>query len=502
MANETSLPRQNSQVLEGVSFTPPWYNFWRRLDNRLSAVENAPPVELPPPYLEGGCCDEITVQDATTARTLTADDDRVNVEFTNASAITVTVNADVMPENSITYLTQGAAGQVTVVAGAGVTIDYSDSLKTRTQESMIGLKQIQLNKFELFGDAEPVAPARSALIRSANSVGAPAFVAPTADGQVLKRSSGTLVFDELTAAETTFTPYSTLAATNVQDAIEELLDEGTTLDLTDVTTDVKLTTIGNGLYLSEGTNATMGVATLVAGSKVVSRIFTSIQSLGTVTVPKAIGVTARTAATSFTLTSADATDTSVIAWHIIEPIISTIVTWNPADKSSDITLSGSDLIATMTGTSAHRMVRATHGRSTGKYYFEVLSGAGADSMTGVADSGASLSNYCGSGATSYGYYQLNGNKYTNSGTGFGSSYTSGDVIGVAVDLDAGKIWFAKNNTWQASGDPAAGTNEAYSGLSGTKYPSQSHFNNAAVATGRFKAADFSYSPPSGFSAWE
>ena len=120
---------------------------------------------------------------------------------------------------------QGAAGQVTVVAGTGVTIDYSDSLKTRTQESMIGLKQIQVNKFELFGDAEPVAPARSALIRSANSVGAPAFVAPTADGQVLKRSSGTLVFGALTAAETTFTPYSTLAATNVQDAIEELLDE-------------------------------------------------------------------------------------------------------------------------------------------------------------------------------------------------------------------------------------------------------------------------------------
>jgi hypothetical protein len=511
MANETSLPRQNSQVLEGVSLTPTWYNFVRRLADRLSAVENAPVLELPPPYLEGGCCDEITVQDATTARTLTADDDKVNVEFTNASAITVTVNADVMPGNSITYLTQGNTGQVTVVAGAGVTIDYSDSLKTRTQESMIGLKQIQVNKFELFGDAEPVAPARSALIRSANSVGAPAFVAPTADGQVLKRSSGTLIFDELTAAETTFTPYGTLAATNVQDAIEELLDEGTALDLTDVTTDVKLTTVGTGLYLSEGTNATMGVATLVAGSKVVSttkvtansRIFVSIQSLGTVTVPKGIGVTARTSGTSFTLTSADATDTSVIAWHIIEPIISTIVTWNPADKSSDITLSGSDLIATMTGTNVHRLVRATHGRSTGKYYFEILSGSGVDSSGGVADSGASLSAYCGSNATSYGYAKVNGNKYNNStGSSYGASYTSGDVVGIAVDLDAGKIWFAKNNTWQASGDPAAGTNAAYTGLSGTKYPALSVYNNAATATGRFKSADFSYSPPSGFSAWE
>ncbi|MHB9857617.1 hypothetical protein [Streptomyces sp. YIM S03343] len=84
---------------------------------------------------------------------------------------------------------------------------------------------------------------------------------------------------------------------------------------------------GGGLNLKEGSNARSGVATLVAGGAVVattevsasSRIQLTVQSLGTVTAPKAIGVTARTAATSFTITSADATDTSVVAWMIVEP---------------------------------------------------------------------------------------------------------------------------------------------------------------------------------------
>lgn len=91
--------------------------------------------------------------------------------------------------------------------------------------------------------------------------------------------------------------------------------------------DIKLMVAGNGYYVKEGSNATMGTATLVAGTATVSttkvtassRIQLTVQSLGTVAVPKAIAVTARTAGTSFTITSADATDTSVVAWLIVEP---------------------------------------------------------------------------------------------------------------------------------------------------------------------------------------
>lgn len=96
----------------------------------------------------------------------------------------------------------------------------------------------------------------------------------------------------------------------------------------DVTTaDLRIATVGRGLSIAEGANAAMGVATLVAGSVVVnttkvaatSRIQLTVQSLGTVVDPKAVAVTARTAGTSFTIRSSDATDTSVVAWEIVTP---------------------------------------------------------------------------------------------------------------------------------------------------------------------------------------
>lgn len=76
-----------------------------------------------------------------------------------------------------------------------------------------------------------------------------------------------------------------------------------------------------------GTNIiASGRATLVAGTVTVSNanaltasnILISIQSLGTVTAPKPIAVTARSNGVSFTITSSDNTDTSVVAWAILK----------------------------------------------------------------------------------------------------------------------------------------------------------------------------------------
>jgi hypothetical protein len=93
------------------------------------------------------------------------------------------------------------------------------------------------------------------------------------------------------------------------------------------TADLLVNTAGRGLRVKEGTNAKQGVSTLVAGTVVVantsvtatSRIQLTAQSLGTVTAPKPLAVSARVAGTSFTILSSDATDTSVVAWSIFEP---------------------------------------------------------------------------------------------------------------------------------------------------------------------------------------
>lgn len=84
---------------------------------------------------------------------------------------------------------------------------------------------------------------------------------------------------------------------------------------------------GDGLKVKEGSNATMGTCTLVGGACTVSttkvtansRVFVTEQALGTVAVPSALAVTARTAGTSFTITASAATDTSAVAWMLIEP---------------------------------------------------------------------------------------------------------------------------------------------------------------------------------------
>ena len=67
----------------------------------------------------------------------------------------------------------------------------------------------------------------------------------------------------------------------------------------------------------------------------------------------------------------------------------------------------------------------------------------------------------------------NGQKIGNAGSAasYGDTWTTGDIIGVALDLDnGGNLYFSKNGTWQDSGDPTSGgtaTGAAFTGLSGT-----------------------------------
>jgi len=116
-------------------------------------------------------------------------------------------------------------------------------------------------------------------------------------------------------------------------------------------------------------------------------------------------------------------------------------------------------------------------------------------------SSQSLTNYIGNSTNGWGYYQTNGNKvYNGTETSYGASFTTNDVIGVALDMDNGKVWFRKNGTWQNSGDPSAGTGEAFSGLSGTIYAMVSIYYHGDSITANFGASAFRDSAPSGFNS--
>ena len=92
-----------------------------------------------------------------------------------------------------------------------------------------------------------------------------------------------------------------------------------------LTGSLAVTTVGQGLQIKEGTNAKMGTAVLAAGTVTVantavtatSRIFVCTQvGAGT---PGAVFVNTRTPGTSFVIKSTSATDTSTVAYLIVEP---------------------------------------------------------------------------------------------------------------------------------------------------------------------------------------
>lgn len=183
------------------------------------------------------------------------------------------------------------------------------------------------------------------------------------------------------------------------------------------------------------------------------------------------------------------------------------VTFNPSDKSGFVALSNGNLSATRTSGGNNALVRATLSRSTGKRYFEILcnTGTGASNFTiyGLATASLSLGAYVGSSSESWGLEQTGLTFHNASGTVYAPTFTTGSVVGIAVDFGAQKIWFAVNGTWAASGNPATGENPAYSNVSGELFPAVSLYNSSPQhsCTARFHPSDFQYSAPAGFISW-
>jgi hypothetical protein len=179
-------------------------------------------------------------------------------------------------------------------------------------------------------------------------------------------------------------------------------------------------------------------------------------------------------------------------------------TLNPLDEPSTYAAAGSSANGNLDfSVSNDAAMGATFAVSSGKWYWEmtVVSGhsAGANTIwTAITSINPSSSNklawQSGSGSRSYATTGLKFNENTSSS--YGNTYTNGDVIGCALDLDNGKVYWSKNGTFQASGDPVAGTNAAFTGLTGTWLPEATQ--NAGVTAWNFGQRPFAYTPPSGF----
>ena len=117
---------------------------------------------------------------------------------------------------------------------------------------------------------------------------------------------------------------------------------------------------------------------------------------------------------------------------------------------------------------------STFSVSSGKWYFEARNnGAGASNferMIGIMKSEAVVKNASYSDSNKYVWWAQTGNLRNNSNVSYGDTWTAdGDIIGIALDLDNGAMWFSKNGTWQASAtqseiEAGTTTNAAFTNL--------------------------------------
>ena len=177
---------------------------------------------------------------------------------------------------------------------------------------------------------------------------------------------------------------------------------------------------------------------------------------------------------------------------------------NSIGLASTATLSDGNLTLSNTSTGATTGTLATS--SSGKWYFEIKfdSQSAATTAQSVGVVKAEEAYITGTSGGGIYFFTDGGLRIEGSDTsGWGSAWGVGDTIGVAIDLDANKIWFAIDNTWQASGDPSAGTDPAASGFSSEPYVALIRNGNSGRTTGwtaNFGQNAFAYTPPTDFLA--
>lgn len=184
---------------------------------------------------------------------------------------------------------------------------------------------------------------------------------------------------------------------------------------------------------------------------------------------------------------------------------SSATTFNSADKSASLALSGGDLVATASGANVGVRSIAAVGASQ-KVYVEFVPTVNAnDQQFGFALATHALNAPLGNNES--GSSRSFGVRYAGSFNDFSSadhsaampSWTTGDRVGIAYDAGSARFWSRVNGgAWSNSGDPAAGTGGRVVSVAGTVYACIYIAFSTEVTTVRFSSSSWVDSAPSGF----
>ena len=189
-------------------------------------------------------------------------------------------------------------------------------------------------------------------------------------------------------------------------------------------------------------------------------------------------------------------------------------TLNSIGNDTEVTFSEGNLkVSVPQNINATPRCEGTFAVSRSKWYWEVniisIDSGSSTPMVGIKDltiSGHESQIF--SGASVYGYYANSGNKYNSGNLGsYGATYTAGDIIGVALDLDAGTLTFYKNGSSQGTAfSSLSGEYTIHFGTGYYAYTAVVNFGQDGTFAGNETAqgntdangvGDFYYSPPSG-----
>lgn len=175
---------------------------------------------------------------------------------------------------------------------------------------------------------------------------------------------------------------------------------------------------------------------------------------------------------------------------------------NPLDKSGTI-INGN---LTNTTTSGYSNARGTFGISSGKWYWEQTIDQVTSTNAGVCQvfGGVALASYSLTGGTGsagmWGFQNSNGAgtfswKFDNgTGTNTYTIFNTGDIAGLALDMDTGTLSVYRNNTLLFTCNTSL--------LGNTVFPIDGAYASGQTATSsvNFGQRPFAYTPPTGFKA--
>jgi hypothetical protein len=204
-------------------------------------------------------------------------------------------------------------------------------------------------------------------------------------------------------------------------------------------------------------------------------------------------------------------------------------TMNPLTKSSLANLEEGNLKVIANSPADNGNTQITFAPQVGKWYFECkltidnasyprIGIAPIESVGRLLNANDGQAGVITGSAAQY----ANGDKYISGSqtASYGASYSTGDIMGIALDFDNGAFYTSKNGTWQGSSDPESGaskTNALFTWTAGaeeyiaslttfnTSSAIEVNFGNPAftISSGNSDAngyGNFEYAVPSGYYA--